>query len=291
MVSHLTGNMQAIAITGTTFFGVFGLLAAVAALYLYNFMDYSYDDETPEQVKSWRKAMIDIRYMLLIWAAAMAFVSAGYLLLYYNVGTLMRDVDDVPVNWSLFACSALGAGLLAYLMAVFFDVREIGGKIAVMVIWTLVFVFLSVGPLSHYGSKRDIAFGLAVFLVGVSLAVFFFCAHHPNGVFSTVQGWIPPIIAICGFVCLFVFWMLGYLNEPSSKAILNSQWETQLGFFLGGNFTLFFLAALAAIMLRAARDYYNVYDMGVDRWGRHVPVDSEYQGQPLAVVNAGYPRI
>lgn len=282
MVSHLTGALGDVVIAGGSVFPFLTLVGCLLAGLLY-WMDLSITTTMTNVEKSWNKSLIRIRFLLLVWSAGMLSLTVGYWAYYYKVDGPVTRSDDIQVTWVIFAFQAITAGLFGYMLTIFYNSRELTGKVAVIFLWVFGFTMLAVAPLNSHGAVRMFGAFIFMFAILLSLVVLFINAEHPNGVFATIQGWFPMAIVIGATACYLVFFFLGSQNRAAGVATL-PRWSTMLGFLLGGNVLLFVLGGFCILAVTTTTDYGNMIDLMMERRG---VAHATYQTLKAEIVNSG----
>lgn len=243
------GSLGAVLITETVVWGVLGAIGVVGYLWA------SSKDERPKPTDDRaavcaKKVRITRRNMLLYATIGFWAVFVGALLSLFKIGTTERPDDVLIVNWTYLVLTAIAWAALAILHGLYFWFPWFGQTAALAVLWGASFVLLAVGPLSTSNTKRDVCFGLAVALQGLSVVHVLWFQGRMGPLFR-LRGWLTVIWVLLAFALFDIFWYIGYLNADRGATQLTSPWKTHLPFFLANVVGLVVSAAVAAWTYKA----------------------------------------
>jgi hypothetical protein len=199
------------------------------------------------------------KWMGILACGTHVFVAIAFSARYYEIGEFDKTCIDGFVNYGFFALLAIAAGINGYLMSVFFQLRTGGAKAFLALAWTVVFVLFTIGSLGCRNPVRDWAFALAVIGQAVSIAAIVYSAEMPQ-FFTHLKTYVVGFFLVVGLIIFDTFWYIGLYNEPSTKAILNSAFSTQLAMLIGGCLPFFTLSAFFGIILYGA-DYLDMWQV------------------------------
>ncbi len=202
---------------------------------------------------SWNKK----KWMALLAIVTHLFVAVAFSARYFQIGEFEKTCNDTFTNYAFFALLAFAAGVNGYLMSIFFKVRTGGGKAFIALSWTCVFVLLSIGTLACRGVVRNWAFSLSVIGQGVSVFAILYGSELPH-ILTNISNYVVLAFLTIGLVIFNTFWYIGSYNEPSSAAILNSDFGTQIAMLIGGCLPFFTLAPFFG-MLMYGMDYFDLW--------------------------------
>lgn len=197
------------------------------------------------------------KWMSLLAIVTHLFVAVAFSARYFQIGEFEKTCNDTFTNYAFFALLAFAAGVNGYLMSIFFKVRTGGGKAFVALSWTCVFVLLSIGTLACRGVVRNWAFSLSIIGQGVSVFAILYGSELPH-ILTNISNYVVLAFLTIGLVIFDTFWYIGSYNEPSSAAILNSDFGTQIAMLIGGCLPFFTLAPFFG-MLMYGMDYFDLW--------------------------------
>jgi len=260
MSQHLSGGSEIICAIGMGLFGATGVFATGLAGVLQRH-DFSDDAPNVAAAKNDEQATIERNAnranrkrlsMSVALALASFTVVIGYILLFWKTGTIDRPVDDVTTNWSAFVAFGVAGAAMMVFHSYFFNLVSLLATIVAAVLWGGSIALLGLATLPHHGYKRSLLFGLAVVAQAVgALALYLGSVHmQPHGAdsnpairvkrpFYTIEAYPVVLVAVFAFVMYDSAFFVGYWNEPSSMATLNSQWQSNLIVFFAN--MLFFM--------------------------------------------------
>lgn len=245
------GSLGAVLITEMIFWGVMFLIALIYTVW--KFMQ----DERPAVTDSReaicaKKVRIVRRDMSLYSTLAYVLMFVAALMTYYEIGTTARPNGVQVVNWTYLAITAFAWAALGFLHALYFWFPFFGHTLALALAWWGSFALLAVGPLWVDSTSRDVFFGLAVALQGVSVGLVAFFSGYMGPLWRW-RGWVTVVWVLLAFAVFDIFWYIGYQNAQTSATELNSRWKSQLPFFLANVSGLVISAAAAAWTYKAKR--------------------------------------
>jgi hypothetical protein len=233
-------------------FGVVGALSGLAAAWMSN---HDFNDDAPNVTSATgAQKQLELKAnranrkrlsMLCAFSLACLTVVVGYILLFWKVGTITREVDDVVTNWSAFVTFGVAGAAMMVFHTYFLNQVSLLASIVAAVLWGGSIAALGVATLPHHGYKRWLIAGLAVVAQAVGVASLFFGSVHmptpgAKRPFYTLEAWFVIMIALFGFVLYDVAFFTGYWNLPSDMVEMGKHWKGDTLVFSGN--VLFFLA-------------------------------------------------
>ena len=230
-----------------------------------------------------KKVRIVRRDMSLYSTLAYGLMFVAALMTYYEIGTTERPNGVQVVNWTYLAFTSFAWAALAFLHALYFWFSFFGHTLALALAWWGSFALLAVGPLWVGSTSRDVFFGLAVALQGVSVGLVAFFSGHMGPLWRW-RGWVTVIWVLLAFGLVDIFWYIGYQNAQTSATELNSRWKSQLPFFLANVSALVISAVAAAWTYKAKRADIDatIAEMGGDARGAAAAAESGISLLPAA---------
>ena len=226
-----------------------------------------------------KKVRVTRRQMMLYAAIAFAAMFLAALFTLFKIGTHVRPDDAISVNWTYLTLTAAAWVSLALLHGLYFWFPWFGQTAALAAIWGGIFLLLATAPLSTSNDKRDVLFGLAVGLQGLSL-IYIIWFSGRWGPMWRWRGWATAAPVIVAFLLFDIFWYIGYLNAQRGATALGAPWETHLPFFIANLCALVVSAAVAAWTYKAKKS-------DIDTIMEEVKSDDAHDAPSSAMVENG----
>lgn len=247
-----SGSLFIVLLVELIFWGVLLLVGGVYYLWT------SSQDERPKTSDARKticakKVRILRRDMSLYSTIAYFSMFVAALLVMFEIGTTTRPNGGTEtVNWSYLALTAFAWAALGFLHAYYFWFPYFGQTLALALMWWGSFALLAVGPLWNAGQSRDIFFGLAVALQGISLG-FIVWFQGRCGPMWRWRGWATAAGVILAVILIDIFWYIGYLNANRSVTAVDHRWVSHMVFFIANALALVVSAAVAAWTYKAKK--------------------------------------